>query len=48
MIDSVRAPLQRRFTGWMTRNYGLLTRVSGILLVGIGVLGIVVDLTPNL
>ncbi len=41
-------PLQRRFTGWMTRNYGLLTRVSGILLVAIGVFGILVDLRPNI
>ena len=38
---------QRRFTGWMTQNYKLLTRVSGALLVGIGLLGIYADLLPQ-
>ena len=41
-------PVQRRFTGWSTKNYKLLTRVSGILLLGIGIFGIVYDLAPNL
>lgn len=40
-------PLQRRFTSWTTQNYKLLTRVSGILLVSIGLIGIYVDLLPN-
>ena len=41
-------PLQRRFTQWTTHNHTLLTRVSGILLVAIGLLGIYVDLLPNI
>jgi cytochrome c-type biogenesis protein len=40
--------LQKRFTGWMTSNYVLLMRISGLLLIGIGVLGFAVDLAPNI
>ncbi len=39
---------QRRFTQTLTRNHTLLTRVSGTLLVIIGVFGIVTELIPNL
>ncbi|MBE2222548.1 MAG: hypothetical protein IAF02_13455 [Anaerolineae bacterium] len=46
MLPLLAAPLQRRFTGWTTGNYKLLTRLSGVLLVGIGLLGIYVDLLP--
>lgn len=48
LLPFIAMPLQRRFTGWMTRNYKLLTQISGALLVAIGVLGILVDLRPNL
>jgi cytochrome c-type biogenesis protein len=41
-------PLQRRFTGWATGNYKLLTRLSGALLLAIGLLGVVYDLAPNI
>jgi len=47
VLPFIALPLQRRFTGWTTSNYKLLTRVSGVLLVGIGVLGVVYDLAPN-
>lgn len=40
-------PLQRRFTGWMTRNHRVLEAVSGILLVGIGIFGLVTEVLPN-
>lgn len=42
------APLQRRFTRWMTQHYTLLTRLSGALLIIIGVWGIIFDLLPSL
>lgn len=42
------AAFQRRFTGWITANYRLLTRISGLLLVAIGVFGIVTEVIPNL
>lgn len=48
LLPFIAAPLQRRFTGWMTRNYGALTRVSGALLVAIGVLGIFTEVVPNI
>lgn len=40
-------PIQRRFTRWTTQNYTFLTRLSGFLLVAIGLLGVYVDLLPN-
>ena len=47
VLPLIALPLQKRFTGWTTNNYNMLTRLSGILLVGIGVVGIVFDLAPN-
>jgi len=41
-------PLQRRFTAWLTTHYGLLTRVSGVLLVFIALYGIFTEVIPNL
>jgi cytochrome c-type biogenesis protein len=40
--------LQRRFTGWTVNNYKILTTMSGVLLIVIGVVGIVLDLAPNI
>jgi cytochrome c-type biogenesis protein len=48
LLPFVALPLQRRFTGWTTRNYGALTRFSGVLLIAIGLFGIIVDLAPNI
>lgn len=47
LLPLIAVPLQRRFTGWATGNYKLLTRLSGVLLLAIGVLGVVYDLVPN-
>ena len=47
VLPLVALPMQRRFTGWTTGNYRLLTRLSGVLLVAIGLLGVVYDLAPN-
>ncbi|MDX1614475.1 MAG: cytochrome c biogenesis protein CcdA [Candidatus Promineifilaceae bacterium] len=41
-------PMQRRFTGWAAGNHRMLTRVSGVLLILIGLLGFFYDLAPNL
>ncbi len=41
-------PLQRRGVGWLTQRHTLLTRISGVLLVGIGVFGVVTELLPQL
>lgn len=39
--------LQRRFTGWMTQNHTMITRVSGGLMIGIGIFGMVTEYIPN-
>ena len=41
-------PLQRRGVGWLARNHTLLTRISGVLLLSIGVFGVVTELLPQL
>ncbi len=48
VLPLIAVPMQRRFTGWTTGNYKMLTRLSGILLVAIGIFGIVFDLAPNI
>lgn len=40
-------PLQRRAAGWLTQNYKLLTRVSGVLLLGIGLFGVWTEILPQ-
>jgi cytochrome c-type biogenesis protein len=40
--------VQGRSLGWLTRNHMLLTRVSGVLLLGIGIFGIVTELLPQI
>lgn len=40
-------PLQRRATGWLTQNYKTLTRVSGLLLLSIGIFGVLTELVPR-
>ncbi|MFN2223574.1 MAG: cytochrome c biogenesis protein CcdA [Chloroflexota bacterium] len=47
VLPLIAMPMQRRFTGWATGNYKLLTRLSGALLLAIGLLGVVYDLAPN-
>ena len=48
VLPLIALPLQRRFTGWTTGNYKVLTRASGVLLVAIGLFGVVFDLAPNI
>ena len=48
LLPFVALPLQRRGVGWLTQNHTLLTRVSGVLLLGIGVFGAVTELVPQL
>lgn len=47
VLPLIAVPMQRRFTGWTTNNYKVLTRLSGVLLVAIGAVGVVYDLAPN-
>jgi cytochrome c-type biogenesis protein len=48
VLPLIALPLQRRFTGWTANNYKVLTRISGVLLVTIGVVGVIYDLAPNI
>ncbi len=48
VLPLLAVPVQKRFTGWSTRNYRGLTMVSGVLLLIIGIAGIFLDLAPNL
>ena len=48
LLPLVAQPLQRRFTTWVTQHYTWMTRLSGALLVAIGIFGIWADLLPNL
>ncbi|MCU0479961.1 MAG: hypothetical protein MUE54_01965 [Anaerolineae bacterium] len=47
VLPFLAVPFQRRFTGWMTNNYKLLTRVSGVLLIAIALLGFFTEIIPN-
>lgn len=48
LLPLVAAGVQRRFSGWLTRRHGLLTRLSGALLLAIGVFGLTTEVLPNL
>jgi cytochrome c-type biogenesis protein len=48
VLPLIAVPFQRRATKWLTQNYKLLTRISGVLLVGISIYGFVKEILPNL
>ncbi|MCG8350064.1 MAG: hypothetical protein MI924_20045 [Chloroflexales bacterium] len=48
LLPLLAMPAQRRFTQWLAQRYTLLGRLSGMLLVGIGLFGIWVEVLPNL
>ena len=48
VLPLLAVPVQKRFTGWSTRNYKTLTMISGVLLIVIGVAGFFIDLAPNI
>jgi cytochrome c-type biogenesis protein len=47
LLPFVATAFQRRFTGWMTRNYVRLTQFSGVLLIAIGLFGLATEVLPN-
>ena len=47
LIPVLAVPLQRRAVRWLARHHTLLNRVSGVLLIAIGVFGIVTELLPQ-
>ncbi len=48
LLPLATTPFQRYFTRWMTGNYRLLTGLSGLLLLVIGLFGFYADVLPNL
>ena len=48
LLPFLAVSFQRQLIGWTTKNYKLLTRVSGMLLIAIGLGGIYVELLPQL
>lgn len=47
ILPLVALPVQRRLVGWLARNHTLLNRISGLLLVAVGVFGILTELLPQ-
>jgi cytochrome c-type biogenesis protein len=47
LLPLVATPFQRHFTRWLTGNYQLLTRLSGVLLLLIGLFGFYAEVLPN-
>jgi cytochrome c-type biogenesis protein len=48
LLPFLAVSFQRQLIGWTTKNYKLLTRASGMLLMVIGFVGIYVELLPQL
>lgn len=48
VLGLVAAPVQRQFTGWLTRHHLVVQRASGVLLVLVGVWGLRADVLPML
>ena len=48
VLPLVAAPFQKRTTKWLTQNYKLLTRISGVMLLLIGIYGFWKEIIPNL
>jgi cytochrome c-type biogenesis protein len=47
LLPLLALPIQRRFTGWLTQHHALFNRVSGVLLIGIGIFGLITEVLPN-
>jgi cytochrome c-type biogenesis protein len=47
VLPLIALPAQRRLVGWLTRNHQLLNRVSGVLLIAIGIFGTLTELVPQ-
>lgn len=48
VLPLLAAPIQRHLTRWVVGRYSLLTRVAGVLLVGIGLFGVWAEILPTL
>ena len=48
LLPLIAMPLQRTFISWLTKNYKLITRLAGLLLLGIACYGLWVEVIPQL
>ena len=48
VLPLITISLQHRFTRWLAQRYVLIGRLSGLLLIAIGVFGFVTEVLPNL
>ena len=48
VLPLITLSFQRKFTRWFTERYALIGRLSGLLLIAIGVFGFVTEVLPNL
>lgn len=48
LLPLLAVPLQRHLTRWLAGRYGLLTRASGLILLGIGLFGLWAEVLPSL
>jgi cytochrome c-type biogenesis protein len=48
LLPLLASSLQRQLVGWLTRHHRRLEQASGLLLIGIGVFGFVVEYFPNI
>ena len=46
-LSFVSSSLSRVVVGWLTRNHLVLTRVSGVILIAVGIFGILTELLPQ-
>ena len=48
LLPLLAVPLQRHLTRWLAGRYSLLTRASGLILLGIGLFGLWAEVLPSL
>lgn len=48
LLPFLAAPFQRSMTRWLTQHQMVITRLSGLLLVGVAVMGFWIDVIPNI
>lgn len=47
-LPLIALPMQRRLVGWLAHNNALLNRISGLLLIAVGLFGILTELLPQI
>ncbi|MFQ3534893.1 MAG: cytochrome c biogenesis protein CcdA [Aggregatilineales bacterium] len=48
VLPLLAVPIQRRFTTWLAKNHRLISRLSGVLLIAIGIFGFITVVLPEL